>query len=607
MTNPLLCDRCRGELESDDAISIIEGVCAECRRRAESSQTPASRQAAVDPRVQSFYPPPTHPDIQRKRIVPRRIIAPIAVTPAPIRSASEIGETQHSIRGRRRRRDLAIGMTVGVVLSGGVGLAIWSQLQQSVQLTMQDEPRGQVPIRLTVKPPWATVMVDGRSIGAPDKNGQLTIDLPASGESMRWLEVSAPGHHSIRRPLSVLGGVGNVSVELLQQPYDLAVKTTPPDAEVWINGELKGYSPLTLAMLPWEKTTLMVKRSGYQAVSRDVKAPEAGGRLEMDLKLQAGPPVLQVESTPPGATVTVDGKPRGKTPAAIELTGDELGKTVDVLASLEGYEPAHLRLPLPTNTGEAIAPAKFSLLPLAARIHVETEPPGAKVFVDGALRGVSPMVATFPPDQVGKTCLIEAVLPSSEGQRQQIMIPAVDKPATIRLAMNIRSERVVFLLWSASPTWIDHFNLLKELKDRIHALTPDQRFAVLSLGDEGIDAWPAASTTEQATAEQKVRAYDRLAGIRPHSSSSLTELLRVSAAMKPQTVWLFAAGQINRAELREFGEAASRLNASFHIVRTSSGPEDDWIQSWAASHRGTLTILGRDDAPKVAFENESDH
>jgi hypothetical protein len=603
MSNPLLCDRCRGELESDDAISIIEGVCAECRRRAaiaETSTPPAA--PAIDPHAR----PPVATYSQPQRPLPRRIIAPIAVTPITTTPFPEMIDSHQAIRGRRRRRDLVIGLGLGVLLTGGVGLFIWSQQSPSVQFALQDVTGKQVPIRLTLKPATASVIVDGRKVGPADKNGQLTIDVPASGAAMRWLEVSAPGHHPIRRPLSVLGGVGDVSIELLQKPYDLAIKTTPSDAEVWVNGQLKGYSPVTLAMLPWEKTKLMVKRTGYQALMRDIKPPTDGERLEMDLKLQAGPPVLQVESTPPGATVTVNGVPQGKTPAAIELVGGEAGKSVEVFAALSGYEPAHTVVQLPSDPSGVIPPAKFTLAPLAACINVETQPAGAKVFVDGSLKGESPLVVRFPPDMVGKKCLIEAVLPTSEGQRQQMLIPSVDKPATLRLAMNIRSERVVFLIWSASQTWIDHFNLVKELKDRIHALGSDQRFAVLSLGDEGVESWPGGTSTEQATAEQKVRAYDRLGGIRPHGSTSLTELLRVGTKMKPQTVWLFAAGPINRAELREFGEAAGGLNASFHIVRTHSGPEDDWIQSWAASHRGTLTVLGRDD-PKVAIQNESDH
>jgi hypothetical protein len=116
--------------------------------------------------------------------------------------------------------------------------------------------------------------------------------------------------------------------------------------------------------------------------------------LSMRSTSAAGPATatLSVESSPAGATVVVDGAPRGKTPLRLELT--EGGHALDVShAGATRHVP--LRLAAGTITAHsfefAAAPAPVAA---DATIEVRSEPAGARVVVDGAARGTTPIVIT---------------------------------------------------------------------------------------------------------------------------------------------------------------------------------------------------------------------
>jgi hypothetical protein len=100
------------------------------------------------------------------------------------------------------------------------------------------------------------------------------------------------------------------------------------------------------------------------------------------------PGTVVIESRPPAATVSVDGQPRGVTPVKLSLAagthvftvalGDarrEITRKVEAGAQIYEY----LDLPQPATTGQ---------------LSVVTNPPGARVIVDGTDRGISPIELT---------------------------------------------------------------------------------------------------------------------------------------------------------------------------------------------------------------------
>ena len=100
-----------------------------------------------------------------------------------------------------------------------------------------------------------------------------------------------------------------------------------------------------------------------------------------------------ITSEPAGAAVAIDGKPSGVTPLTVTLaTGSH---RIDV-----GEGPQQRGLDL-SIVGGGVASLHFGLAPVAdaasatgGGLQVTTEPAGARVFVDGEPRGVSPLTLT---------------------------------------------------------------------------------------------------------------------------------------------------------------------------------------------------------------------
>jgi serine/threonine-protein kinase len=90
---------------------------------------------------------------------------------------------------------------------------------------------------------------------------------------------------------------------------------------------------------------------------------------------------MAVLSQPPGATIVVDGQARSaRTPHVVE--GLRLGRTYQLRLSLEGYRDATRQVRL--NAGHPRERVYFDLLPASkAMVEVTSEPPGAKVYIDG--------------------------------------------------------------------------------------------------------------------------------------------------------------------------------------------------------------------------------
>jgi hypothetical protein len=103
---------------------------------------------------------------------------------------------------------------------------------------------------------------------------------------------------------------------------------------------------------------------------------------------------ILVRSTPAGATVTVDGVPRGQTPAAIrELS---FGSHV-ILVTAVGYPQWQQTITLtedrPSQSFEVSleGAGATTTVPGAAGLQVDSRPSGARVFVDGTAVGVTPL------------------------------------------------------------------------------------------------------------------------------------------------------------------------------------------------------------------------
>ena len=144
----------------------------------------------------------------------------------------------------------------------------------------------------------------------------------------------------------------------------LSINTNPPGAQVLVDGQSSGVTPLTLALKPGphnvelrggaEPRTVPVTITAGTTVSQYVELPKAVTAFGQ----------LQVRTEPVGAQVTVDGIPRGKSPVLVESLAagehtvalDPAGANVKHTVSVEAGMTASLVVTMP-SAAEAAAPA----------------------------------------------------------------------------------------------------------------------------------------------------------------------------------------------------------------------------------------------------------
>jgi serine/threonine protein kinase len=123
----------------------------------------------------------------------------------------------------------------------------------------------------------------------------------------------------------------------------------------------------------------------------------AGGYLAWDrFSTPSKKASVQVESTPPGALIYVNGESQGKTPAFLQLP---LGKHL-VRLTLSGFQDREVPLELTETKQYPVSVVMQHAPPPRAKpgiLKVESTPPGAGVYVDGERRGSAPGTMELPP------------------------------------------------------------------------------------------------------------------------------------------------------------------------------------------------------------------
>jgi serine/threonine protein kinase len=284
----------------------------------------------------------------------------------------------------------------------------------------------------------------GDAVAVNPNDSQPSLALPATGKPRSSAFLALIGLVTV---LVLGGGVYAVQSALTPQPATLMVTSAPLGAQVVVNGQVQtqlvGGRPQPIQT----PSRIVLPRGGAAQVSLELPGFEsystrltyqAGDALEIapTLKPEVQTGALEISSTPPGATIELNGRTLDrKTPTRLEnLAG---GTRYEIRLSLEGYtstsgtvevprkgtgtfaatliaSPAVLPQPLPTpaaahgsektskpgsSDGSASSPptrpAPQSGPP--GTLVVSAVPPDVVVFVDGAKRGNAPATVKLSP------------------------------------------------------------------------------------------------------------------------------------------------------------------------------------------------------------------
>jgi len=183
----------------------------------------------------------------------------------------------------------------------------------------------------------------------------------------------------------------------------LSIQTNPIEAEVYIDGEFKGNSPIIINDLPVGPCTVEVRKPNYQSYSSSVEI--LGGQTEglngIVLAIERGkiglstlPTGIPYVITPVSSTAGVDDPAllRGNTPATLE--GFKPG-TYRVTYERAGWMPYERTIEVkPGQTSNS----SFEYAPGTA--NISSTPAGAKVMVDGKQVGITPVAIGDLPEGI---------------------------------------------------------------------------------------------------------------------------------------------------------------------------------------------------------------
>tara|TARA_R110000787_G_scaffold47176_12_gene114324 strand:- start:5513 stop:7567 length:2055 start_codon:yes stop_codon:yes gene_type:complete len=179
--------------------------------------------------------------------------------------------------------------------------------------------------------------------------------------------------------------------ELTRLPGKLTVISEPAGADLFVDDNGRGTTPLIDLELAPGKHQLLLRAPRFQAYEAEIEI-EGGGIVQtFKATLKPGWAPVSISSRPAGADILIDGEVAGKTPGTLEVGGG----AHEVQLQLEGYRS--WRDNITVRPGEALKLPTVQLAKANGNLQLTSAPSGAAISVDGNYRGQTPLGLTLAP------------------------------------------------------------------------------------------------------------------------------------------------------------------------------------------------------------------
>jgi hypothetical protein len=240
----------------------------------------------------------------------------------------------------------------------------------------------QAELTVTTRPEGAQIFLNEE----PQGTAPITLREVAPGPNL--IEARRTGYQPAFATVNIFPGQ-RAAHDMTLEPLHalLLIESDPEGAEVVMNDAFRGHTPLMLADVPFGTHRIRLQSERHfpreLTVTLDDRTPR-----HVFTELVSDSAVLVVSSTPPGATLRIDGASFGETPLRAERvrTGE-----VNVELALEGFMP--YQRPVRLRAGEEFR-VDAQLIPLPTGLTVYSTPPGAQVYIDNVPLGVTPVTIT---------------------------------------------------------------------------------------------------------------------------------------------------------------------------------------------------------------------
>lgn len=208
------------------------------------------------------------------------------------------------------------------------------------------------------------------------------------------VEAITPGYFAYNESFTVSNADNQqLLIRLDKMPGTLQVTTGDRQADLILDGELRGQTPLTVEGIAPGTHRIELKAARYLPESLDIDIEGLGKTQTLAVELEPAWGYVSLATSPPGADVLVAGEFRGQTPVRVEV----LAAGESVAVKLPGYKRWEKQLAV--NPGETRELETIALEPADGLVMISSRPAGATLLVNGSYRGITPLEVQLPPQQ----------------------------------------------------------------------------------------------------------------------------------------------------------------------------------------------------------------
>jgi uncharacterized membrane protein len=280
---------------------------------------------------------------------------------------------------------------------------------------------------------------------APDKGAIVYIDGKKKGTSpiiialkpgSHALEVQLPGYRKHKQKINIASDETlkiYTSLEKIRTG-SIQVTTDPPGAQVFVDSQPMGKTPVTIPTLEVKKYNILLNLLGYETITSMVEV-EDGKTVKLHKKLKIKSGILKLSTAPAKARVEIDNSIVGYTPVEIDVpVGSHILKV-----SKENYQVWETTFVIDYQDEKEI---RHTLEPIPGMLTVVAEPTGADISINGE-------------PQTSKTIILKpgryTVRVSHEGYRPMKKVVKIGLNESAKLSFKLEEINQGVLLVSTIP------------------------------------------------------------------------------------------------------------------------------------------------------------
>ena len=240
-------------------------------------------------------------------------------------------------------------------------------------------------VLFTVEPAYSDLDIDG---GLHLKLGDRYLLRSGAYD----LTATAQGYYTLEREFEVSEAESQeLQLVLRRLPGKVSFETSPAGAQVFIDGETLGTTPLQAQAVAAGEHELRLVAERYLPHRDTVDVTGMEVAQTFAVELDPAWANVAISSVPIGATIYVDGEEQGQTPALLEiLQGEHV-----VELKLPRFQSWQQVLNVTAGVHQNLEPVK--LLPAEGLLELTSRPSGANVTVDGEFQGQTPITLQLEP------------------------------------------------------------------------------------------------------------------------------------------------------------------------------------------------------------------